>query len=350
MSDNNTDTLKNWLIILAVIFIIFLVAFILIFLFSDFAFLNPKGLETEQRLDYGAKALTTLGTIFGGFAVLINAFYAAKRWEAMDKTAEAANKSAEAALQNAKAAQDKQITERFAKAIEQLGNEKIETQLGAIYTLERIAKDSKDDHWTIMEVLTAFVRENAGLNKDKEKAENATPQTHIQAALTVIGRRKSQNDPENQRLDFNNIDISRADLAKANLQKADLAQANLQRAILTGTNLQKAILRKTNLQGAHLIEANLQEAVLRAANLQGAYLTQANLQGAYLIEANLQGVYLNKANLQGADLSKANLQGAFLWGAENLEQQQIESAKGDRTTILPENLQPPKHWNVEVSP
>ncbi|MDF5708963.1 MAG: hypothetical protein PUP90_15195 [Nostoc sp. S4] len=29
---------------------------------------------------------------------------------------------------------------------------------------------------------------------------------------------------------------------------------------------------------------------------------------------------------------------------------QIESAKGDRTTILPENLQRPEHWNVEVSP
>ncbi|MCC5655854.1 hypothetical protein LC608_02415 [Nostoc sp. XA010] len=112
MSDNKTDTLKGCLIILAVIFIIFLVFVIGIFLFSDFAFLNPKGLETEQRLNYGIKALTTLGTIFGGFAVLINAYYAAKRWEAMDKSAEAANKSAEAALKNAEAAQDKQITER----------------------------------------------------------------------------------------------------------------------------------------------------------------------------------------------------------------------------------------------
>ncbi|MEH2023232.1 hypothetical protein [Nostoc sp.] len=104
MSDNNTDTLKGWLIIIAVIFIVFLVFVIAIFLFSDFAFLNPKGLETEQRLDYGTKALTTLGAIFGGFAVLINAFYAAKRAEAMDKSAEAANKSAEAALRNAEVA------------------------------------------------------------------------------------------------------------------------------------------------------------------------------------------------------------------------------------------------------
>ncbi|MEH2023231.1 MAG: hypothetical protein V7K62_06460 [Nostoc sp.] len=44
------------------------------------------------------------------------------------------------------------------------------------------------------------------------------------------------------------------------------------------------------------------------------------------------------------------MQGAILRGAENIEQQQIELAKGDRTTILPENLQLPEHWKAQVSP
>ncbi|MEH2212897.1 MAG: pentapeptide repeat-containing protein [Nostoc sp.] len=352
MSDNKTDPLRNWLIVLPFIFILCL---FIVFL----AFVNVEGLSTEQRLDYGIKSLTTTGTIFVGIAVFINAFYAAKRAEAMDKSAEAANESAKTALQNAKAAQDKQITERFAKAIEQLGNEKIETRLGAIYTLERIAKDSKDDRWTIMEVLTAFVRGNAPLKKYEEKAENAKPlinywmnakkseeieqksklQTDIQAALTVIGRRKSENDLENQRLNLSNIDIKGADLRKADLQKADLSEANLQRVVLRGSNLQRAVLRKTNLQRAYLNQANLQESVLRAGNLQGAHLNEANLQGAYLCEANLQGAYLSKTNLQGVDLSEANLQGAFLWGAKNLEQHQIDLAKGDRSRFINEAVQ-----------
>ncbi|MEH2069560.1 MAG: hypothetical protein V7K47_15585 [Nostoc sp.] len=163
--------MKNWLIVLPCIFILFLIAVFL-------AFVNAEGLSTEQRLDYGIKALTTTGTIFAGIAVFINAFYAAKRWEAMDK-------SAEAALQNAQAAQDKQITERFAKAIEQLGNEKIETRLGAIYTLERIAKDSKDDRWTIMEVLTAFVRENAPL-------KDFSPENIINVSSTELKNSRRQ--------------------------------------------------------------------------------------------------------------------------------------------------------------
>ncbi|WP_442937231.1 hypothetical protein [Nostoc sp.] len=54
--------------------------------------------------------------------------------------------------------------------------------------------------------------------------------------------------------------------------------------------------------------------------------------------------------MQSAILKEANLQGAILRGAENIEQQQIELAKGDRTTILPENLQLPEHWKAQVSP
>ena len=335
MSDNKTDTLKGCLIILAVILNIFLVFVIGIFLFSDFAFLNPKGLETEQRLNYGIKALTTLGTIFGGFAVLINAYYAAKRWEAMDKSAEAANKSAEAALINAEAAQDKQITERFAKAIEQLGNEKIETRLGAIYTLERIAKDSKNYHWTIMEVLTAFVRENAPLKKDEEQ-ESPKIRTDIQAALTVIGRRNAENEEEKQRLDLSNIDIRGVNLIKANLERADFISSNLEGGLLM----------QAKLQNAEFYNANLRSAVLSEANLQKAYFSGAKLGQANFYKANLQGSFLPGANLHLANLVEANLQGTNLSGAKNLEQQQIELAKGDRTTILPENLQQPEHWKA----
>ena len=335
MSDNKTDTLKDWLIILSAVFIVFLIAVTLIFLFSDFAFLNPKGLETEQRLDYGAKALTTLGTIFGGFAVLISAFYAAKRAEAMDKSAEAANKSAEAALKNAEAAQAKQITERFAKAIEQLGNEKIETRLGAIYTLERIAKDSKDDHWTIMEVLTAFVRENAPVKKDK-KQESPKIRIDIQAALTVIGRRNVKNEKEKQRLDLSNIDIRGVNLIKANLERADFISSNLEGGLLM----------QARLQNAEFYNANLRSAVLSEANLQKAYLSGAKLGQANFYKANLQESFLPGANLHLANLVEANLQGTNLSGAKNLEQHQIELAIGDRTTILPENLQQPEHWKA----
>ncbi len=54
-----------------------------------------------------------------------------------------------------------QITERYTRAIDQLGktdddgNKLFEIRVGGIYALERIAKESEEDHWPIMEVLTA---------------------------------------------------------------------------------------------------------------------------------------------------------------------------------------------------
>jgi hypothetical protein len=58
------------------------------------------------------------------------------------------------------------VTERYTRAIEQLGSDKIDIRLGGIYSLERIATDSTRDHPTIMEVLTAFIREHTATSDD----------------------------------------------------------------------------------------------------------------------------------------------------------------------------------------
>ena len=54
-----------------------------------------------------------------------------------------------------------QVTDRFTKAIEQLGADKLDVRLGGIYALERVARDSAEDHPTVMEVLAAFIREHS---------------------------------------------------------------------------------------------------------------------------------------------------------------------------------------------
>ena len=48
-----------------------------------------------------------------------------------------------------------QVTDRYTKAIEQLGSTTVDVTIGGIYSLERIARDSPSDHPTVMEVLTA---------------------------------------------------------------------------------------------------------------------------------------------------------------------------------------------------
>jgi uncharacterized protein YjbI with pentapeptide repeats len=289
---------------------------------------------------------------------------------------------------NLTATQEKNVTDLYTKAIEQLGSEKLEVRLGGIYALERIARDSKKDHWTIMEVLTAYVRERAPATaaskgaatkeaspvprkKVPKKPEEQTsvekpepkPKADIQAVLTVLGRTAIPFAPkgEKRRLDLRSTNLAGADLNKADLQGAIFNKANLQGADLEKANLQGADLILANLQGADLEKANLQGAFLREANLQGTYLEGANLQGASLFLANLQGANLWGDNLQGADLGGANLQGAvlmganlrgadlrgpktlegFTWGAKGLASEQVEDAYWDETTKWPEGFSPP---------
>jgi uncharacterized protein YjbI with pentapeptide repeats len=305
----------------------------------------------------------TIATIAGGGILFLNF--------------RVANRNAEIANKNVELTESRLITERFSKAIEQIGSDnKIEVRLGGIYALERIAYDSERDHWTIMEVLTSFIQErspNKPIPEDEIRAkayemwqknrDGATDEARwiaaeielakervtkdIQAALTVIGRRHEK-DPPDKRLNLSGTNISGTNLSGANLQGADLSGANLQGATLWQANLQEASLSGANLQGADLSGANLQGANLRGANLQEAFLGQANLQGANLSEANLQEAFLGQANLQGANLSEANLQEAALWcanlqganfGGANLQGADLEQANLQEAALGQANLQ-----------
>ncbi|MFC0600186.1 pentapeptide repeat-containing protein [Streptomyces palmae] len=92
--------------------------------------------------------------------------------------------------------------------------------------------------------------------------------------------------------------------------------------------------KKRNHRGADLIGARLTRADLRGANLRGAYL----------IAADLRGADLRSADLIGADLRDADLTGADLTGAVFLTQSQLNAARGDTTTRIPDGLEPPAHW------
>jgi transcriptional regulator with XRE-family HTH domain len=67
---------------------------------------------------------------------------------------------------NFKVSEEKQIADKFSKAIDQFGSEGDEKKyirLGGIYTLEQIAQNSKEYHWTIMEILSDFIREKRSI-------------------------------------------------------------------------------------------------------------------------------------------------------------------------------------------
>ena len=86
--------------------------------------------------------------------------------------------------------------------------------------------------------------------------------------------------------------------------------------------------------GSDLMGAKLSAVDLRGATIRGSIAIAADLSGARLAHCDVLGVDLRDANLSGADLD----------GAIYLTQMQVNSARGDRHTVLPVGFERPGHW------
>jgi uncharacterized protein YjbI with pentapeptide repeats len=314
---------------------------------------------------------------------------------------------------NFKVAEDKQVTERFSKGIEHLGSDKIDIRLGGIYALEQIANDSPKYHWTIVEILSAFVREKCLIielalesevqsDSSKQTPDNITEkiQADVQAALTVISRRKSEQDPEGKRIDLRRVnlvgleiqnakfsyidfrfsdlsnaklwgaDLSNAFLDSVNFYKAILVEADLSRASISGnpdangqvlfanfseaqlisadfshSDLCGANLSSTMLHGANFSNCQLNQIILKNALLNGIKFNNKVLDGANFTDANLSMTNLMNIDFQNSNLTRTNISGSALYHADlsksiNLTREQIDSALTGNTT-LPDHLNSP---------
>jgi len=296
------------------------------------------------------------------------------------------------------------ITDRINKAVEQLGAEKtikrperdedgkpklvdgkpvvieetvpnIEVRIGAILSLERIAQDSTAydkgrDHVRVMEILCAYIRENAPASsaqnhpdgdweplannatdeqrdehKEKRKARFETwprwtntikpPREDVALALKVIGRRTlaqrlvEANWPEAGPAAEWVFDVPAPQLPDSDsphgaaalqaflvdLEKwtERLSRYKGYRPDLRGTNLQKADLSSYCLSGILFRDARLEVVSFVSARLEGASLRGARVEGASLAHARLGGVSLDYARLEGASFVSARLEGASLF-------------------------------------
>lgn len=90
--------------------------------------------------------------------------------------------------------------------------------------------------------------------------------------------------------------------------------------------------------------ADLLGADLLGADLSGSDLRDADLRGALLVAADLRRADLRRADLLGADLRDADLSGADLTGALFVTQTQLNAARGDGRTQIPDGLERPAPW------
>lgn len=84
---------------------------------------------------------------------------------------------------------------------------------------------------------------------------------------------------------------------------------------------------------------------LTGAHLAGADLRGVSLRGSMMIAADLSGARLWRCDVLGVDMRDADLSRADLDGAIFLTQMQINSARGDARTALPDGFERPSHWS-----
>ena len=358
--------------------------------------------QDQSSFDHVRTSMLVVAAWYGVFFLIWRTVLADRQTQATDKQTEINRES--------------HYTELFTKAVEQLGTVReipgkdpepaLEIRIGAIFALERLAKDSERDYGPIIETLAAYIREHCRdpksfdaddlsgdeLKQAREKwieslRENPpADRSDVAAVLTVLSRREknrnwiSTSDDEtqpdftganfqgatlwnkNEGLARKGTNLGSAHLNGASLMEADLSGANLSDADLSGANLliadlSSAVLRKANLSGASLLAANLSGAELLIANLSGADLILADLSNARLIgadlsNANLRGANLSSAIFENATLAEADLENTLLVGAKlknlkGLTDDMIKEAFGDNETTLPDGLTRPEHWGSE---
>lgn len=278
------------------------------------------------------------------------------------------------------------MTDRIAKAVEMLGAEKtvkkdgveetkpnLEVRIGAILSLERIAQDSTThdkgrDHVRVMEILCAYIRENAPASSaqdhalgeweplgDEPNQETRTsylrqlaerlgdhpheklvrnwahkilpPREDVAQALRVIGRRSHRqllveaawpcpvSDRTGRAMDTSCPKLpdseGSAPLQLENLEDFKIELRKWVREADTDTGY-RLDLRGVNLQNADMADCNFQRTRFANARLEAASFWRSKLDLADFSNAKMQAIDLRVSQLNGARLLNTHMEGADL--------------------------------------
>lgn len=319
--------------------------------------------EASRRTAVGTTR-TGIVTGFLGLGALLGLVINNTSARAAIASAEAAVANSRVAFETLRVTERGHLTDRYAKAIEQIGDDKLAVRLGGIYGLQQYVEDSDrpGDQRTVVEVLSAFVRDKLDGFGGSDPGRGGAPGPDVLAAVSVLAQLPHREGVVRAYISgslFHSVDISEArlrrgdfrcvridsvfircaDLTRINLDGADFEGARMIRCNLTRASLRGTILRMGIMPRSTLHRADLEGADLGAVNFEDADFTGANLRNANLSTADLSWANLSSVDLTGARFFMTNFRGANLDGAQiedgQLTAEQIASAEN-----VPSGLKP----------
>jgi hypothetical protein len=239
--------------------------------------LGGRTIGTVDYLKAVSDARTLALQLLGGLAVSVGAYATWRRLRVNED--------------ELRTTRDGPVTERFTRAIEQLGSDSANIRIGAVFALGRIAHNSPTDRDAVVATLSAFVPGHSPWPPQRPGQPShdadlhdlptlATRANDVQSAVAVLGGLPSSVDGERIRLP--NSDLRLARMYQLTFDYAALSGANLAGARLWGSSLVRADLGHASFRGSDFTSADLTGAILWGAGLTGADLTGATLDGAQI--------------------------------------------------------------------
>lgn len=287
--------------------------------------LAGASVAAQDRLKAVNDVRTTLLQVVGGLVVLFGAY---ATWRQLRVSQD-----------GLRATQEGYVTDRFSRAVDQLGSDKLDVRIGGLHALWRIAEQSARDREAIISIQAAYLRTHlpwppAGPESPaadvpiNDIAPLETRAADAQVALTALGvlcRHREQSwvnlsITDLRRADCDGLWFPEVNFDRACMEAAGLYHANLTQASLVSVNLRHADLTTAILRRARCVLADLRAAKLVETDLRDVDFTETDLREANLRKANAHGAVFHRADLRmadlrGTDLSTANLVEARLTGA-----------------------------------
>jgi uncharacterized protein YjbI with pentapeptide repeats len=226
---------------------------------------------------------------------------------------------------------ESQSSDRYFRAIEQLGSEKLQLRLGAVYALSRLGLDSENakDQWMVVSVLSAFVKQNTSHNGNVSsvpysKDTGYRPPADIQQALRVIG---------NSNLLFSHLkewsfDLSETDLSgyslggltftncmftRSHMNKTICINSVFKQSVFTKCTMDNGKFTNVNFSGSAMNETSFLKCSLDNVTFDRTYLPFSNFTGAKIVGTSFKDGYLQRAEFVGANVNSCNYEKANLF-------------------------------------
>jgi hypothetical protein len=257
-------------------------------------------------------------------------------------------------------ASDGMITDRFSRAVEQLGAHAegrplCEVRIGAIHSLERLALDSRSDCEAVIKVLTSYLRQHcippdestpaAGTvsleiedetqERKRLKQEDRGKRAIVQAVLNTVGKlnsRRSALDRKHTPLDLRYLDLRGYEFLNLNLQHCQLRETDVSGSTFAVVDARQSEWNKVIAKGCTFTSVKLEDAQMRSAVLEDAQFRNVWLDGA-----DLTGAAIERSMFQ----EKVTVYRAILLVRDQTYEElaalmQRKMLRGDRSTKLPE--------------